>query len=636
MSELRTSILIDLAGNLERKAQTYSRSLNRFSGKGRQSLGRLNSAAAATGKAFDRLGNRYVALATGAAGVGSAKMLVELERRFTRLGIQANASNEDMERLKSLIYDTASAPDIRIDPSQLTSAIEKIVEKTGDLEFAKNNIRNIGLAIQAAGAHGADIGAIVSEFKKLGITTEQDVLIALDTLVSQGKAGAFTLQNLATQGERAVSSFTAMGYEGQGAVQAMGALLQVSRMGTSGPEAAATAYENMLKTIIEKSNELQAAGISVFDSEKLKEGVEAFKPMPGILKEIIQKSGGRATLLSKLFGAEGFRAITNSAAEFQKKGNFSTLDKFIKIQGDGSQITSDSARAANDAAAALQNLYTTWKKFADESLTKPIQNLSNALNHISSETTGDILQSAVIGGAGLFAAGKAYKYGSRLFNRKGKKGGAGNLAAGGVQQVYVVNMPGAAGFGAGATAAGTGKDGKKTPKKSVSSRLGVRTKVKPSRFGKIAKYGSKFLSKAALPLTALASTAALYSTLTNDQITRNEKIADSIGIAGGVGTAALGAAIGTALLPGVGTVIGAVVAGVGGDAAISSIADYFLSDDKKTSIAEQKNYTSDQPLMLQQQNAQLNISVSDDRVKVSGLEAVGMDIDVSGMSMVGS
>ena len=618
MNELKTSVVVDLAGNITRNAPKFAQSLGRFSQTGQRYLGRLGSVANSTGKALDKIGNRYTGLLTGAAGAGTGNMVINLERRFTRLGIQANISADEVKRLKQLIYDTSLAPDIRIDPSELTGAIEKIVEKTGDLEFARNNIRNIALAIQAAGASGNDIGAIIAEFKKLGIETEQGVLIALDTLVSQGKAGAFTLQNLASQGERAVSAFSAMGYEGQKGVQAMGALLQVARMGTSGPEAAATAYENMLKVIIEKGNELQSAGIDVFDPEKLAQGVEAFRPMPEILKQILEKSQGRATVLSKLFGSEGYRAITTAAAEMQKGQGFASLDKFLQIQGDGTLLLSDSARAANDAAGALENLKTVWQRFADESLTGPIQSLADGLNSISSETTGKILQGAVIAGGGAVIAGKAYKYGSKLFGRKGRQGiDAAMGAMGDVQRVYVVNMPGAS--VPGLPDAGFGSNSSKA--------------IKGGRWAKFARYGSK----AALPLAMLASGASLYDTWSSEAST-GDKLVQTAGTAGGMaggwGGAALGAAIGTAILPGIGTLIGGALGGIGGYIAGELTTTNIAKAIQNATAEPQKVHGGSQARRQQRMDGRLKIEVDDKRVTVRQVESNNLDMDVSGSSMV--
>ncbi|MEJ1489098.1 MAG: hypothetical protein RPU72_12200, partial [Candidatus Sedimenticola sp. (ex Thyasira tokunagai)] len=228
-NDLRTAVTIDLQGNLERKAARYEKSMKRFSSNSRRHMGRLSKTAAATGRMLDRAGNRYTALLTGAAGAGAMRMLVGLETRFTRLGIQANKDTEEMNALKREIYDVASAPNISIDPGQLTSAIEEIVEKTGDLDFARENIDNLAIAISATGAQGGAIGGIAAEFQKMGITAKRDVREALDILTVQGKEGAFTLQNLAQLGSRVVTAYTSMGRTGVPAIREMGAALQVIR-----------------------------------------------------------------------------------------------------------------------------------------------------------------------------------------------------------------------------------------------------------------------------------------------------------------------------------------------------------------------------------------------------------------------
>ncbi len=466
MAEMRASVVVDLVGNLQRRAAKYTQALGSFSQRGQRYLAGLRRSAKALGGGLDRLGNRYTALITGAAGIGTVKFLVGLEQRFVRLGIQAKKSGEEINALKRRIFEVSQAPDVRIDPGQLTSAIETIVEKTGDFDFATDNMRNLALAIQAAGARGQDIGALVSEFKKLGIEGERGVLMALDTLVSQGKAGAFTLQHLAAQGERAVSAFGAMGYQGQEAVQAMGALLQVSRMGTGSAEQAATAYENLLKTIVSKGKELHKVdGITIFDEEQLAKGVEAFRPMPEILKDILTMAEGRATVLEKVFGSEASRSISALATEFKRTGGFEQLDKFMQIQGDGARLMEDSARAAKTSGAALQSLYTAWQKFADANLTKPIQNLADVLNSLDPEQMDKIFKTLGYGAAALGGAivlRKGFQAGAGAVNmlRGGKGGAGGALAAAmgaGPTPVFVVNWPGSLpGFGGGG-AAGTAK-----------------------------------------------------------------------------------------------------------------------------------------------------------------------------------
>ncbi len=224
-----------------------------------------------------------------------ARQLANLQRRFTRLGIQANKTTAEMNALKNEIYDTARAPDIRVDPSQITSAIEEIVEKTGNLDFARANIRNIALALQATGAEGTAIGGIMAELEKMDIKDPRKVLEAIDTLNVQGKEGAFTLQNLAALGPRVITAYASAvkgGRDGADTLKEMGAALQVIRMGTGSSEQAATAFERLLAELqnVEKLKKLEAEGIQVFDPKQ--PGAEIMRPINEILLEILEKTKG--------------------------------------------------------------------------------------------------------------------------------------------------------------------------------------------------------------------------------------------------------------------------------------------------------------------------------------------------------
>lgn len=514
MSDLKTSVIIDLKGNLEQRAQRYSRSMNKFATRGQRSLRMLGRTADRTGRMLDRMGNRYTGILTGAGAVGTGKMVIDLQTRFTRLGIQANKSADEMNRLKTEIYDTASAPDIRVDPGQITSAIEAIVEKTGDLEFARDNIRNIGLAIQATGAQGGAIGELMAEFQKMGIKAPQEVLKSIDTLNVQGKEGAFTLENLASLGPRVITAYTSMGRTGTDALKEMGAALQVVRMGTGNSEQAATAFEATLRALADpkKIKQLEKVGISLFDAKQLEQGKRVLRPINELMIEIIEKSKGDKTKLGLIFDAEAVRAFNQAAGEFQRTGSVNSLGKFMQVQGDGATTMKDSARAAKDASAALTNLFTAWKRFADESLTEPIQDAADLLNSISSETTGKVIKGAVITGISALVAGKAYGLGSRLFG-KGKKG-AGGLGGGlgGMPlplPVYVVNSRMSL-----TNDAMTG---------GAASRGGKAGRL--SRFGnKALKFGSR-----ALPLAAAGMAGWELGSVINEKFVQGTDFGDALG-----------------------------------------------------------------------------------------------------------
>lgn len=442
MSDLKTSIILDLTGNMERQAQRFQAGLGRLGTRGSASMRLLSGATAAAGRGLDALGNRYTGMISGAAGAGALTMVGNLEERFERLGIQANKDAAAMAQLKKEIYETAQAPEIRVDPARITSAIEEIVEKTGDLKFARDNIRNIGIALQATGADGAAIGGILAEFQKMGMGSKE-AFEALDILTVQGKEGAFTLANLAALGPRVVTAYTAMGRTGVPAIREMGAALQMIRQGTGSSEMAATAFEALLRTLgdADKLKVLQKGGIQVFEPGS----TTVMRALPDIMEEIIKKTGGSKIALSKVFDAEAIRAFNAAAGEFQRSGKIEGLQKFYQVQADGTTLTNDSIRAANLFNASLTNLVTTGKKFADNQLAGPIKSVTKALNDLEPGTVERWMKvgTALVGVVGAAVAiRKGIEYGKFFKDLAGPgklAGAAGSI--GGAIPVYVVNGP---------------------------------------------------------------------------------------------------------------------------------------------------------------------------------------------------
>ena len=476
MGDLRTSILLNLSGNLQARARQFTNGLDRLGRRGSASMRLLGRGVAVAGRGLDRLGNRYTALITGAAGIGAIRQVGNLEERLTRLGIQADVGEEKIDGLKKRIFEVAKAPDIRVNPGQILSAVEEIIEKTGDLKFAEENIRNIGLAISATGAEGLSIGGILAEFQKMEMGAK-DAFEALDILTVQGKQGAFTLQNLAALGPRVVTAYTAMGRGGVTAIREMGAVLQVIRQGTGSSEQAATSFEALMRVLGDKKKIelLQSGGIKVFDPEALKEGRKVLRPINVLMKELVERTKGDRSVIQQVLGdSEAVRAFNAAISEFLRIGGVESLDRFYGVQADGTTITKDSIRAAKTFNAALRGLYTVWHKFSDDQLTEPVKKLTEYLDGLKPGTVERWLELgkniALIGG-GAIVAGKVVKGGIAFAKggravldmfRKGKKGGvAGGLAGafGDAIPVYVVNGPASVW-----NADGPGGLGKKAPK----------------------------------------------------------------------------------------------------------------------------------------------------------------------------
>jgi len=394
---LRTSIFINLAGNLEERARRYSQSIRGLAATTRQHIGGMGLRAGremmSVGSSLRRRGNQLGGVSLTAGLALSGKHVIDLERRFTRLGIGAEQTKGQMEALKAEIYATSQMPDIEIDPSQLTSAIEVIASKTGDINIAKANIKSLALMIQATGAAGEDAGSLVANLsQQLQIKDAQGMLELLDTLALQGKSGAFELRDFATQGERVATAYAATGRVGKGAALEMGAMLQIIRSGVSGAEQASTAMERVIDTFTgTNASKFEAAGLRIWDPEILKTtGQKVARSIPEIIKDLVRKTGGDQEKIASLIPESMARkAIAPFANEYRATGEFRQYEKILALQGKGKTLTQDAARAAQDAASSIQALSTAWQEYSDKFLKTPIDTTADFTSWLLKGGIGD-------------------------------------------------------------------------------------------------------------------------------------------------------------------------------------------------------------------------------------------------------
>ncbi|AUV10770.1 hypothetical protein C2U39_00340 [Aeromonas sp. ASNIH3] len=455
--QLVTDIVINLAGNLATKSRQYSQSMGQFAANNQRAMNMLKMSTAAAGRGIDNLGNRYVALGTAMVGGAAVRGYAQLDRRISRIAIAADISRDKAKELKDEINAVSNTKGIRIDPNEATSAIEEILTKTGDLEYAWANLPNIAAVIQATGAGGTEVGGIFTEFKKLGIDTSEAAMRAIDTLNLQGKQGAFTLANLAKEGPKIFSAYAATGREGAAGVTELGAALQVIRQGVGSDAEAVTAFESIIRDITrpETVKKLKQLGnIEVFDPEQLKQGKEVMRSLPALIEEIVTKSGGLSSKLADLnLTDEAKRALKPVIAEFVQTGDVKAFDEFLALSGDGTTTLNDAAVAASDFAASLQLVSSSWSQFANKQLAEPIAELADAINSLEPDAVQNWLETGknialVVGGLVAVKKGiDAVKWTKGVWDAaKPSKGGAGGLGGAmadlGATPVYVVNMPG--------------------------------------------------------------------------------------------------------------------------------------------------------------------------------------------------
>jgi len=387
MSEERIKILVNLAGNVARKARQYAKSMQRFERSTSTSLRRVRRAARAAGRGIKRMGNRYTALAATAAGTVAVRSIASMEDRLTALGIQAGVTDDRLASLKKRIFDVAKQPSVRLDPQEILAGLEKVVSITGNFDVAVGNINNIAHAIRASGSAGEDVGALVANlFQKFNIRDAKTMAKMLGLLSQQGEKGAFELKDLATQGNRVTAAFAATGRTGTAAVREMGALLQMIQRNTGSADEASTAFERMLATITqEKVSELQKNGIQIWDQKQLAKGNKVARSIPDIIKDIVIATNGDVQKLSSIFDIRALRAVNAFVLDFKKNKGFKDFNDFLHTEGNSAQLFAESARQADTLSASLEGLATTIKAFADKELLGALSGLKDGLNALLDE-----------------------------------------------------------------------------------------------------------------------------------------------------------------------------------------------------------------------------------------------------------
>jgi phage tail tape-measure protein len=455
---MRYSLVVDLAGNLQATARRYGESLSRFAQGGEQQLSRLARAAGAVDRGIMALGNRYTALATGATASAAIKFVGDLDFQMRQLAVNAEQSVEELDGLKQKVFEVAQAPDIRIDPAQLLAAVNEIVVKTGDLAFAQENIENIGLAVRAMSAEGADVGASMANLsQKMRIRNADEILAVFDGWSQQAKLGAIGMAELAPLADRVFASYSRLTRVGPEAALELGAALQMIKQGVGSPEEAATALDALIRNLQdpEKVKGLQAAGIRIIDPED----PNRMRSLVAIMKDLISVTGGDAMKLGNAFDSEAVKALIPLAAAFKADGDFRAIDQFMSVQNTGGEILRQDARTLADSFnAATQNLWTSAQRFADAKLTGAVQALADAMNALT-----PAMQNAVWSGLAAVGVGAVGYVGARRVGGMlglGRGTGAGAAVAGaatavaGPQPVLVTNWP--VGMAAGGAPAGRG------------------------------------------------------------------------------------------------------------------------------------------------------------------------------------
>lgn len=367
MADVKASVLLTLKDLYSKELGKMGTATKKFSS---DTLAAVNKIDGVFSGMKTKLGAIGVSLSLGAA----SNQIIDLDARLTRMGMTADASAEQVNRLKQKIFEAAQDPNIKMDPSKIVDALDVVMTKTGNLDYVEANVRNIAVAMQAAGSAGEDMGDVFSEFQKRNYSADK-ISHLMDVLVKQGDQGEYTLQKLAKTGKAVLSSYSTIGDTVED-VKKLNAVMQILVADTKNEELAATALDSVISELSDpkKQEKLGIIGVAVRDTEG------KFRDLADIMDDIlgVAKKEGNIDFLSEVFGVTSMKAVR----AFQNYGK--NYKKLTDDLGDTTgALEAKSARMAGTMKANLQNLQTTFLKFADTNLAKPLERLNDLLSYLS-------------------------------------------------------------------------------------------------------------------------------------------------------------------------------------------------------------------------------------------------------------
>ncbi|EJI1278803.1 phage tail tape measure protein [Vibrio vulnificus] len=464
--QLKTDIILNLAGNLAAKAKQYGASMSDFARKNERAMTLLKTSADAAGRGIDSLGNRYVGLVTAVATGAAVRNVAALEAQMVRIGTNAKLSSDQVALLTKQLEAMSVQKDIRIGTEQLAAGVDELLGKTGDFEFVQDNLENMGLFMQAFGADARSTGALFAQFREKGIRDAKDVMNTIDELYGQFAIGSVNVKDLADISEQLFATYQGKGPE---AISQMSALVQLFAKAKGNANESLTSIQAVFATFSDKKKLefLNRQGIEVF-----KKGTKELREPVELLLEILDKAKNDPLKLGDVFDQTSLQGLASLYSQENKDLLLSMISGTAEM-GATQEAAAKNAATLNAATTALNN---SFNKFANERLAEPIQELADAINSVDDETIQNWLkwgEAALWVVGGLIAAKKGLDMAATIKDLFGSKPGAGGAAGGGfadlgVMPVYVVNMPGGGmGGAAGGLPEGIGGDGKPTGKPSA-------------------------------------------------------------------------------------------------------------------------------------------------------------------------
>jgi TP901 family phage tail tape measure protein len=397
-----------------------------------------------------------VGMLVGGGLVAGTKRILDWSTGLGKLQAKAMMTTPQIKALGAQLIELSKATGISKD--ELLAGVMVAQDFGGVTKELMAILPGLARASKATSSSMTDLSTVASALFSGGMEGA-DVLDVVATLSSQADAATVSMEGLSKVIANVSKVGATMGplYKGAAGVKRIGAAMQVVGGGFAGdPEQSRTTLIALMSDMVTKQKKLRKMGIDVKGS-----GGRGLGDITDIMEALYKKTGGDATKLAGIFGRESQAGVGAYFEAFAQRGSGTRGDVLGALAGAGAGKVEEQykLRMSGIAAEAVR------VERSMTSLDAALEKYGGALVSKVAESPGKAV--AIAGGAAVTWKLLPHLIGAGVTAFRGRKGvpgmgggvgGMGGLAGavghGGVQAVYVVNMPGAnigqaAGFGFG-------------------------------------------------------------------------------------------------------------------------------------------------------------------------------------------
>ena len=406
-NDIKTSVVVDLKGNLSRQLKRNEKNIERFAKNSSRSMKGLSRNTKIMNGTITSMGKKMAALAAAAASVRNISKVMDFDAGLTQLQTDGQASVEQIAALKKELISLANDPNIRLDKNTLLSGFNTIIEQAAGFDRAFKNLRNLGEFIRATKSDARDAGAMIAVAFKTGINDELGVKKYLATQYKQSLEGAVPIREIAKIGKGLYAPMTAVAGNSPEVLTSTGALNQITIDSTKSADEAQEAIKSFAMRLVNKDVQkiLKKAGVNM-----RRPNSKDIRLPHELVPEIYKAAGGDFGKLNKLFGESAVKIFLG----YSKEGGAKRLKELASINEDGSLLSRNARINAGTAKAAAQSVSNKVSEMFDAVISTPTKDIAKAMDNF--QKTDAWLNTKAIGYSAASVVAAPLDYTHKQFN----------------------------------------------------------------------------------------------------------------------------------------------------------------------------------------------------------------------------